>query len=121
MEEQEMRQEMRKDIFESEEEYADVMGRSIVYSEKCFDDEVINFAESIKEAKRLGVIKQSPLEKLKYEWDVFYQRKYSHGLVNTGFPRTIESNDQWAKAATDVINAQKKVIEYLKQKLEEQK
>ena len=112
---------MRKDIFESEEEFIDIMGQSIVYSDKCFDDEVINFKESVKAAKRLGVIKQSPLKKLLDAWDNFYLKKYSHGLANTGFPRTIESNDQWANAATDVIDAQSEAIEYLKQKLEEQK
>ena len=111
-----MRQEMRKDIFESEDEFVEVMNKAIVLDV----DNTPDVAESVKAAKRLGVIKQSPLEKLSDAWNNFYLKKYSHGLANTGFPRTIESNDQWVNAATAVIDAQEKVIEYLKQKLEEQ-
>ena len=111
---------MRKDIFESEEEFIEAMNVSIQFFREEYVDS-IDFKESVREANRLGLIKQSPLEKLKTAGDIFYQQKYSHGLVSTEFPRTIESNDQWVNAATDVINAQKKVIEYLKQKLEEQK
>jgi hypothetical protein len=105
---------MRKDIFESEEEFIDVISKTIIPDV----DDTPDVAESVKEAKRLELIKQSPFDKMETAWDKFRPQKYYHEDWNGLY---VNYNDQWANAATAVIDAQEKVIEYLKQKLEEQK
>lgn len=109
---------MRKDIFESEEELIEVINVSIQFFREEYVDS-IDFAESIKEAKRLGIIKQSPLEKLSDAWNILYSQRYTY-RIKPSDRGVVENNDQWVKAATGVINAQEELIEYLKQKLEEQ-
>ena len=98
---------MRKDIFESEEEYIEVISKAAI-------DVAIDLGKSIKEAKRLGLIKQSPLEKVTEAWAIFHEREYISSP-------TRHNNDQRVNAAMDLISAQNMAIEYLKQKLEEQK
>jgi hypothetical protein len=105
---------MRKVIFESEDEFVEVMNKAIVLDV----DNTPDVAESVKAAKKLGLIKQSPFEKLSDAWENFRPQKYYHEDWNGLY---VIYNDQWVNAATDVITAQEKVIEYLKQKLEEQK
>jgi hypothetical protein len=101
---------MRKDIFESEEEFIDVISKTIIPDV----DDTPDVAESAKEAKRLGLIKQSPLEKVTEAWAIFHEREYISSP-------TRHNNDQRVNAAMDLISAQNMAIEYLKQKLEEQK
>ena len=108
---------MRKDIFESEEEFIEAMNVSIQFFREEYVDS-IDFKESVREANRLGLIKQSPLDKMETAWDKFRPQKYYHEDWNGLY---VNYNDQWVNAATAVIDAQEKVIEYLKQKLEEQK
>ena len=104
---------MRKDIFESEEEL-----KSVILA--CVSRAITNISidSFINNAKKLELIKQSPLEKMETAWDKFRPQKYYHEDWNGLY---VNYNDQWVNAATAVIDAQEKVIEYLKQKLEEQK
>ena len=103
---------MRKDIFESEEE---VVGVVLACMPRAITDIAID--DFVDNAKRLGLIKQSPFDKMETAWDKFRPQKYYHEDWNGLY---VNYNDQWANAATAVIDAQEKVIEYLKQKLEEQ-
>ena len=104
---------MRKDIFESEEEL-----KSVILA--CVSRAITNISidSFINNAKKLELIKQSPLEKMETAWDKFRPQKYYHEDWNGLY---VNYNDLWVNAATAVIDAQEKVIEYLKQKLEEQK
>lgn len=102
---------MRKDIFESEEEVANVIL-------SCMSRAVTDIAidSFIDNAKRLNLIKQSPLEKVDQAWMNFYSNKYVYKNCEGVYTDT---NDEWAASAANLMNAQEEVIEYLKQKLEE--
>ena len=97
---------MRKDIFESEEE---VVGVILACMPRAITDIAID--DFVKRAKGFELIKQSPLEKVDQAWMNFYSNKYVYKNCEGVYTDT---NDEWANAATDVIDAQEKVIEYLK-------